>query len=426
MSDDCDDGLKHAEAALTLTDEHDDPLLYSFALHNMARWKLYAVGVADHQAIERGMRMQSEIAAWEVSSVPAYWARDFDDFDTARSRFEELLRVFRERGDEARGCGVLAHLAVIESMTGRMDRARGLAAEARELAEQTEQETWLHVALWAYGQVCARGGELEEARRAAEEVLRQLEIHPDRTIERMARDVLGVVAFSAANFEEADRQLSLADEIDEQLHVREPATERWQADHAETVIALGDLARGERLVARLERRAELLPRPWICSVSSRCRGLLLSAQGDLDGALAAMERAVANHGQLEMPLERARTLLVLGQLRRRRKERREARLSLEEALVGFEQVGASHWMARARAELARVPVRRASSDLTPTEETIANLAATGLTNKAIAERIFVSPKTVESNLARIYRKLGIHSRAELGRAMAERERTLET
>jgi DNA-binding NarL/FixJ family response regulator len=68
-----------------------------------------------------------------------------------------------------------------------------------------------------------------------------------------------------------------------------------------------------------------------------------------------------------------------------------------------------------------VPARRAPSGLTATEQAIAALAATGLTNRAIAERIYVSPKTVESNLARVYRKLGIGSRAELGRAMAQRE-----
>jgi DNA-binding NarL/FixJ family response regulator len=127
-----------------------------------------------------------------------------------------------------------------------------------------------------------------------------------------------------------------------------------------------------------------------------------------------------------MPLERARTLLALGQLLRRRKERRKAREAFQEALAEFERVGAGCWAERARAELARVPVRRAPSDLTPTETTIASLAATGLTNRAIAERIYVSPKTVESNLARVYRKLGIRSRAELGRAMAERERPVET
>jgi ATP/maltotriose-dependent transcriptional regulator MalT len=425
MSDDCDVGLEHAQAALALIDEHEDPLLYSFALHNMARWKLYTGQGADHEAIERGMQLQRELAAWEVSSVPAYWARDFDDFDTGRSRFEDLLRIFQERGDEARRCGVLAHLAVIEAMTGRMDRARSLAAEARELAEQTQQETWLNVALWARGQVCAHAGELEEARAAADEVLRRLETHPDKTIERMARDVLGVVAVAASDFEEADRQLSRADEIDESIHVREPATERFHADHVEAVVALGDLDRAERLVARLEQRALLIPRPWICAVAARSRGLLRSAHGDLDGARASLAEALEHHAGLDMPLERARTLLVLGQLLRRRKERRQARSALLEALAAFEELGSPVWAGRARAELARLPARRAPSGLTPTEDAIAKLAATGLTNRVIAERVFVSPKTVEANLARVYRKLGIHSRAELGRAMAERERALE-
>jgi DNA-binding NarL/FixJ family response regulator len=126
-----------------------------------------------------------------------------------------------------------------------------------------------------------------------------------------------------------------------------------------------------------------------------------------------------------MPVERARTKLVLGQVLRRGKQRREARAAFEEALGAFEAVGATLWAKRAREELARVPVRRAPGDLTPTEERIAGLAASGLTNRVIAEQIFVSPKTVESNLARVYRKLAIRSRAELGRAMAERERAAE-
>jgi DNA-binding NarL/FixJ family response regulator len=81
---------------------------------------------------------------------------------------------------------------------------------------------------------------------------------------------------------------------------------------------------------------------------------------------------------------------------------------------------------RARAEIARVPVRRTSADLTPSEERIARLVATGLTNREVADRAFVSAKTVEANLARVYDKLGVHSRAELGRVMNERERAVKT
>ena len=275
-----------------LIDEQADPLLYSFALHNVARWKLYAGGGADHEAIERGIRLQREAAAWEMSAVPAYWARDFDDFETAKNRFEQLLLAFQEQGDEARRCVALAHLAVVEAMTGHLDRAGLLAAESRDLAEQTEQETWINIALWAQSYVAAQAGDVETARAGADAVLGRLEDNPDAIVERLARDVLGITAFAAGDYEEADRQLSRADDIDASLHVREPAAERFQADHAEAVIALGDLDRAERLVERLEARAERIPRPWICAVSARCRSLLLAARGDLDGALASIQDAL--------------------------------------------------------------------------------------------------------------------------------------
>ena len=425
ITEDCTMGLEHAEAALALMNERDDPALYSFVLHNAARLKLYAGRGADHEAIERGMRLQREAAAWDMSTVPAFWARDFDDFTTAIRRFGELLQASRERGDEASSAGMLAHMAQIEAMIGHVDRARRLAAEAIELAHQTEQETWIEVALCAQGQVSARAGALDEAEGAANEALRRLEKHPDGAIENLARNVLGLVAVSRGNYAEADRQLSRSQAITDSFHVREPP-DRFQADHAEAVIGLGDLERAEGLVARMEDRAKWLPRPWISAVSARCRGLLQSARGDQDGALAALSEAVTRHESLDMPFERARTLLALGQVHRRRNERRAARAALEEALTLFEQLGIRVWAERARAELARVPVRRAPADLTPTEETIARLAASGLTNKVVAERAFVSPKTVEANLSRVYEKLGVHSRAELGRVMGERERSIKT
>jgi DNA-binding CsgD family transcriptional regulator len=425
IAEDCDVGLEHAEAALAMTDEREDPVLYSFILHNLARLKLYSGRGADHEAIERGMRLQREAASWEMSTVPAFWARDFDDFDTAMRRFEELVRVCRERGDEASTCGMLAHMAVIQAMTGHLQRAHELAAEALELAHQTEQEAWIGVALVAKGQVCARAGELDDATSAAHEALRGLEVNPDRTIGALAAMVLGLVAFARGEYGEADLQFGRLDAVDEQDHTRE-SPNRYHGDRAEAVISLGDLDRAEALVSRLEERARGLPRPWILAISARTRGLLQSARGDQDGALASIQEAMKRHDLLDMPLERARTLLALGQVHRRRNERRAARAAFEESLATFERLGVTPWVARVQAEIARVPVRRASADLTPTEERIAQLAATGLTNREVADRAFISPKTVEANLARIYDKLGVHSRAELGRAMGERERAAKT
>jgi DNA-binding NarL/FixJ family response regulator len=123
-----------------------------------------------------------------------------------------------------------------------------------------------------------------------------------------------------------------------------------------------------------------------------------------------------------MPFERARTLLLAGQAYRRQKQRGRARDALSEALATFERLGASLWAARTRAELARLGRRAPDRDeLTDTERCVAEFAASGLSNREVAERAFVSVKTVEANLTRAYRKLGVHSRVGLSHALRARE-----
>ena len=169
----------------------------------------------------------------------------------------------------------------------------------------------------------------------------------------------------------------------------------------------------------MEARAQAIPRPWILAVSARCRGLLNAAKGDLDAALADYLRACAAHESLDMPAEQARTLLALGRLRRRRNERQLAQQCLAQAAAVAESAGAAGWAAVARGELRRAAGRRGGpGQLTPTEREIAGLAAAGLRNHEIAARLFLSAKTVEANLSRVYRKLGIRSRAELAQRLA--------
>jgi len=123
-----------------------------------------------------------------------------------------------------------------------------------------------------------------------------------------------------------------------------------------------------------------------------------------------------------MPLELGRTLLVKGQIERRGKQKRAARDSFLAALERFDSIGARLWSTRVRTELERTGVRHSHGDaLTPTELRVAELASAGLTNKRIADTLFVSAKTVEANLGRIYLKLGVRSRVELGRAMAAQQ-----
>ena len=418
-ADDADLGRKHAEAALALLDEDADPQLYSYTLHTVAIFKLYGGLGADHAAVEKGMRLQQAAAGWVMSPVPAFWARNFDDFDTARQRLADLITALREQGDQAQVAPALTHLARVEAMTGHMESARAAASEALDLAGQTEQETYLNIARCAQAHVCAEAGELDEARSLAADVLSYLRDRPDVVLEGLAREVIGLAAVQAGDPAEADRQFTRIEEINDLVHNREPTQQRFQADHAEAVIGLGDIGRAERLVARLEARAAALPRPWILAVSRRCRGLLHAADGDLDAALAAYEQALAAQQTLDMPAELGRTMLALGRLHRRRNERHLAQQRLEQALSAFETAGARGWAGVAHEELARARVRRGDSDqLTATEHTVCELAATGLRNHEIAARLFLSDKTVEANLTRAYRKLGVRSRTELAAALA--------
>jgi DNA-binding CsgD family transcriptional regulator len=204
----------------------------------------------------------------------------------------------------------------------------------------------------------------------------------------------------------------------ESHRISEPVGLWYLPDALEALIALGELDRAQALLDSFQSCAESLDRVWGMATAERCQALLRVARGDPSGAIKRLERALLHHQRIDMPFEQARTLFCLGRVQRRAKQRKQARETLTRALETFERVGAPLWADKARAELDRTHLREAPTSLTPSELRVAELAASGLTNKRIAERLFMSPKTVEANLARVYAKLGIASRAELGARMA--------
>jgi DNA-binding CsgD family transcriptional regulator len=171
------------------------------------------------------------------------------------------------------------------------------------------------------------------------------------------------------------------------------------------------IARAYRSVA--ERSG--LPGPQ--ALALRCRGLVEDSVEDLQAA-AGMQLAATN------AYEAARTQLCLGSMLRRRGKRLEARSSLTAAIEAFEATGAHTWGDRARTELEATGMtmrRRASrptEGLTPQERNVARLVATGLTNREVAGRLFVTTNTVETHLRHIFQKLGVTSRTQLAVAVA--------
>jgi DNA-binding CsgD family transcriptional regulator len=418
-----DQAIRHADAVIDLLEPAPGP--YTFALFYRSYLRLIDGQGADRASFERAMSMGMPTDQVDVSPVPFSWHTFLDEFDVAREVLVAAIARASALGDELSVQAFLCQLVTIECWTGNWAQADKLATQVMELTDRIESPAYLNSALFARGYVDAHMGKAEEARSAG---LRILELLDDETGGQsvLGHWLLGFTALVEQDHVSADHELSRAAELVDRTGVRDPVRMRFQPDLVEAAIGCGNLDRAEALIARLEQRGRAFPRPWILATTDRCRGLLLAARGDLDGANAAMRSALSHHAGLEMPFERARTLLAMGQVLRRRREKREARLVLEEARSEFERLGARAWTARAVAELARIPLRQSSLALSATEAEIARLAAQGMTNKQIADRAFVSPKTVEANMARIYGKLGIRTRAELGRAMADLERPTET
>jgi len=257
-------------------------------------------------------------------------------------------------------------------------------------------------------------GRADSARLEALEGLRVSEAAGEILLLIPNLSVLGFLELSLGRPAEADAYLSRAVELEQAMGVREPAYFRVVPDEVEALVALGKLDEAEALLAPFEDAGRSLDRAWAMATGARCRALVFAARGDLEGASAAADEAVRHHERLPLPFELGRTLLVRGAVQRRAKRKREARDTLTQALEIFEGLGAAAWAERTRAELARIGGRAASSvDLTPTEVRVAELVAAGSTNREVADALFVSVHTVEANLKRIYRKLGIGSRSEL-------------
>jgi len=226
--------------------------------------------------------------------------------------------------------------------------------------------------------------------------------------------VLGFIELSLGDPAGALGNLQRAWEICDELGYREPGHRLELADTFEALIAVGELDEAERRLVPWEERSRALDRAWAVAITARCRALLLAGRGELADAFAAFDEALGQHARGLYPFEHARTLLALGATQRRAKRRGAARVTLGQALAVFEELGAPLWADKARAELRRIGGRTPSrGELTEAERRIAALVAEGRTNREVAATLFVTEHTVEGALTRVYRKLGVRSRAEL-------------
>ena len=411
------DAEPYARKCVELAGLVGDPLLLARALSWLAVNQFWLGRGLPTELMDRALELDPLCESASISVRPitlfgflCLWA---GDLDRARSLLERARRIGYDRADMTVEA-VLWYTAGLEWFSDEWARGLELADELYELGEEAEYDSLVATGLGVRAVMLAHLGDEDQARRAVAGALALDPGDDGLNAVRLGPWALGPLELSLDRPREALDQIRPATADPRAKGIEEPALFLSFPIHAEAAIACGEVEEAEELLDWIEERAVRLDREWALACAARCRGLLAAARGDEAGAVAAFERALAEHSRVQYRrFDLARTLLAQGETLRRFKKKRAAREAIEGAIEVFDELGAKLWSAKARRELARVSGRRGANGLTETERRVAELVAAGRSNKEIASELFVTVRTVESHLTKVYAKLAVHSRTEL-------------
>jgi DNA-binding CsgD family transcriptional regulator len=367
-----------------------------------------------HQPVRLSMELRPNVAIGHV----LHWNGDLDG---ARRLYEEEYRRAREEGIETELPLLLWGLVETETWAGRWSRAEQLAEQGCRAAEEADSPSGVALMFGVRSllQICR--GRLDEGRRDATRSMQAGAELGMSVVPRMCAHALGVAGLSQGDAAGVHELLGPFVQPADWSDGLEPALWRFLPDEIEALVRLGQLGEAQAVLEPYESWSAELGRGFGMAGAARCRGLLLAAHGDLAGAEAALENAISRCGTVPQPFETARTLLTAGEVHRRARHKRLAKMRITDALAIFERLGAPAWAARTRRELACVGLRPAAphpSSLTAAEQRVAELVVLGHSNGQVAAELFMGRRTVESHLTRIYQKLEVHSRTELCRLLS--------
>ncbi len=313
----------------------------------------------------------------------------------------------------------LASLSELDFRTGNWASAYAGGSEALRLATETGQASGVSFSLVCLARIEAAQGREADCRAHANRAF-ELAAFGVRSIVAYAASALGLLELGLGRSDAAIGHLENMARVIPRHGIGETNVVQWAADLIEAYIRSGRTREAERALAELEERARATERTWAHAVAARCRGLLASDE-EFD---TEFEEAFRWHERTPTPFDRARTELCYGERLRRARRRIDARERLRSALETFERLDAAPWEERVHSELAAAgeKTRRretsAAQELTPQELQVALIVAQGATNREAGAALFLSPKTIEAHLGRIYRKLRVRSRTELASRLA--------
>jgi DNA-binding CsgD family transcriptional regulator len=355
-----------------------------------------------------------------VVSASSDWAGWMCRYDEAYRRAVRAVELARNQGSPVATTKALQVALDQATIAGNLRAALVYGDEGIEIATETGQQTmvvWCH---WSIGAAAAWRGDgrrLAGAVAAMEGVGRPLTWGAVRDASALVR---GIGHLAADEPEAAAQALDGATDLDAEQVGNVPLTGAF--DFVEALFKAGRTAASEQALDRVALHAH---QPWAAASALRSRGLHGGGgEGDafFGGALAMVEHQ-------QSMVELARTQLLYGQWLRRHRRRIDAREQLRAALAAFERMGADPFAAQALRELAASgethAVRREGrpiDTLTPQEWRVASLAADGLANRDIAQRLFLSPKTIEAHLHRVFQKLRVERRSQLAAALGDTAR----
>jgi len=417
--------LAHIRRAENLAASGSEPGLVAEILASRVYLEMIKDDRLDRRALRRSLALEDPHRESPIQVRPTQFAATIDmlfgRLDRARSTLDDLRIDIAESGEDHELPYVLDLMAFIDLLRGDRTTALAHVDEAFRIATIVSSETLRGFAFAVRAVIAAFHGDADDVRVDVDAATAIFDTTGWGVGRWYTLKALAHLALSRGEHDEVERVLGSACEGLGSAVGYAPVTV-FVEDLIDARIAMGDLGRAERLIAGLESAGRSVDSPMARAVGTRGRALLESARGQHDAAQRTITDAEHELDELPIPSERARTLLAKGQILRRVRKRHAAREALAAARAIFIELEMPLWVPRTDAELARLGLRQGGRlVLTETERRVAELAATGLTNRQIAAQVFLTRKTVEDVMSRVYGKLGIGSRAELGAWMARHD-----